>query len=375
MPGSGGVCFRILHPDPLDFSNPVGFPLQLSFCAEFSSKVPALKFQTLLKCLARQVKFEGKATFRVFWVMPLKQTQSLSKSLKDFPELSEQIRVGLKSYLDRGPDRKTLVMGILNITPDSFSDGGRFMDPADAVEQALQMQEDGADWVDVGGESTRPGARFVPAREEKQRVLPVIKALSKALRIPVSVDTYKAEVARAAVGEGARMVNDIGALRLDPAMGKTLARLKVPVVLMHMKGKPRTMQKNPIYRDLMGELTAFFRERLDFAAHCGIRQDRVWIDPGFGFGKTPRHNLELTRRLWELKVLGRPLLFGPSRKSTLGLLLGGLPPEERVEATGAALTAAVLKGAGMVRVHDVKAAVRVVKIAEAIRTGRGLPKP
>ncbi|HEY5037953.1 MAG TPA: dihydropteroate synthase, partial [bacterium] len=157
--------------------------------------------------------------------------------------------------------------------------------------------------------------------------------------------------------------------------GKTLARLKVPVVLMHMRGKPRTMQKKPLYKDLMGELISFFRERLDFAGKCGISEDRLLVDPGFGFGKTPWHNVEMTRRLWELKVLGKPILMGSSRKSTLGFLLGGLPPEERMEATHAAITASVLKGADFVRVHDVKSAVRVVKIADAIRYDRGLTKP
>ena len=377
MPPTGGVSFRILSPEPLDFSRPSSFPHELSLAAEFSSKAPALKLQRFLKNhpQVRFVKLIGKKSVQVLWVMGFRPAQTLPSSLKVFPELAAQIKTGMTGYLKATRPSKTRVMGVLNITPDSFSDGGRFLDPAQAVEQALQMQEEGADWVDVGGESTRPGARPVTSREEKERVIPVIKVLSKVLRIPVSIDTYKAEVARAAVGEGARMVNDIGALGLDSSMGKTLARLKVPVVLMHMKGKPRTMQKKPVYRDLMGELTSFFRERLRYAAQCGIRQDRIWIDPGFGFGKTPRHNIELTRRLWELTVLGRPLLLGPSRKSTLGWLLGGVSPEDRVEATGAAVTAAVLKGVDMVRVHDVKAAVRVVKIADAIRTGRGSPKP
>jgi len=262
---------------------------------------------------------------------------------------------------------KTQVMGILNVTPDSFSDGGQFLDPVVAVDQALRMQQEGADWIDVGGESTRPGAKALPVSEEKKRILPVLRACVKVLKVPLSVDTYKAETAKASVGEGARLVNDIGALRLDPRMGKTLARLNVPVVLMHMKGRPRIMQKNPRYQDVIGEIISFFRERLRFAQECGIHEDRIILDPGFGFGKTPWHNLELTRRLWEFKVLGRPLLLGPSRKSTLGTLLGGAPPEERVEGTAAAVTAAILKGADFVRVHDVKTMARVVKIADAIR--------
>ena len=270
---------------------------------------------------------------------------------------------------------KTQVMGILNVTPDSFSDAGRYIAPEIALERALQMQEEGADWVDVGGESTRPGAKPVSASEEKKRILPVIKACAKALRIPLSVDTYKSEVAAAAVGEGAQMVNDIGALQLDPRMGKTIARLNVPLVVMHMRGKPQTMQKNTGYRNLLQDLTAFFQERIQNALALGISRDRLLIDPGFGFGKTPTQNIEILRRLSEFKIFGLPVMIGPSRKSTLGFLLGGLPPEERVEATGAALTAAILQGADFVRVHDVKAAVRVVKIADAIRYNRGLTKP
>lgn len=270
---------------------------------------------------------------------------------------------------------RTIIMGILNITPDSFSDGGRYLDPARAVDRALQLQEEGANWVDVGGESTRPGARAVSETEEKKRILPVIKACVKVLKVPLSVDTSKASVAEAAVGEGARLVNDVGALGFDPRMGKTLARLKVPVILMHMQGKPRTMQKDPRYGDVVGDILRFFRDRLAFARTCGITEDRILLDPGFGFGKTPWHNIELTRRLGEFRVLGRPLVYGPSRKSTLGHLLGGLPFEERVEATSAAVAAGILAGADWVRVHDVKAMARVVKITDAIRYDRGLTRP
>jgi dihydropteroate synthase len=266
-------------------------------------------------------------------------------------------------------------MGILNVTPDSFSDGGKTLDPSRALDLALRMQDEGADLIDVGGESTRPGAVDVPAREETKRVLPVLRVLSKKLKIPISIDTTKAEVALLAVNEGASLVNDISALRGDPRMAETVRRLGVRVVLMHMKGRPRTMQRNPRYGDVAAEILSFFRSRVRFALERGIRRKNLILDPGFGFGKTPRHNLELTRRLWEFKVLDLPLLFGPSRKTTLGVLTGGLPPNERLESTAAAVTAGVLAGADFVRVHDVQSMVRVVKIADAIRNDRGLTRP
>jgi len=304
------------------------------------------------------------------------------------PILASQIEIGIEGCFKRGgwtlPGRgarkfhwgeRTIVMGILNATPDSFSDGGRFLDPLQAADQALRMQEEGADWVDLGGESTRPGTRGISASEETKRVLPVLKACAKVLRIPLSIDTTKSEVAKAAVGEGAQLVNDVGALRMDPLMGKVLARLKVPVVLMHMKGRPRTMQDHPRYGEVVGEILGFFRARMLSAMEAGIAEERIILDPGFGFGKQPRHNIEILRRLAEFRVLGRPLMLGPSRKSTLGIILGGLPASERVEGTGAAVVLAVQNGADWVRVHDVKSAVRVVKIADAVRTNRGLERP
>ena len=374
------VSFRILHPEP--FATPASLSPDIFCAVEFPSKNPAAQLEKILLSFphCRHVRLEKKPPYTVHWALSRIAAFQLVKVLKKFPELSSQMRKGLDGYLSEGFwvlkgrgskkfkwDRRTQVMGILNVTPDSFSDGGWYLDPRLAVERALRLQEEGAEWVDIGGESTRPGAQAISATEEKKRVLPVVKACAKALRIPVSVDTYKAEVARAAVGEGAQMINDIGALSLDPQMGRTLARLKVPVILMHMKGKPRTMQKDPFYRDVIGEILSFFRERMDYAESCGLPAEKLLLDPGFGFGKNPWHNLEITRRLWEFKVLGRPLVLGPSRKSTLGVLLGGAPPQERVEATAAAVTAAVLHGADFVRVHDVQSMARVVKIADAIR--------
>ena len=389
MSGGNEVSFRIIHPDPFGFFQ-TPFPSEITCIAEFPTAGPAHRLtQTLsLSPQIRHIQIGKKPPFKVSWSFPKAQALSFIKDLTDFPELSGQIRSGLNAFEaddfwklpGRGKrtfkwSHKTQIIGILNITPDSFSDGGQYLDPVLAVEQAFRMQEAGADWIDMGGESTRPGAKAVTTQEEKKRILPVIKACVKALRIPMSVDTYKAEVAQAAVGEGAQMINDIGALRLDPRMGKVVARLGVPVILMHMRGKPRTMQKNPVYRDVVGDILAFFRQRIAYARQCGIPEDRILLDPGFGFGKTPWHNIELTRRLWEFKVLGRPLVFGPSRKSTLGFLLGGAPPEKRVEATGAAVTAAILKGADFVRVHDVQSMAPVVKIADAIRYDRGLAAP
>jgi dihydropteroate synthase len=258
-------------------------------------------------------------------------------------------------------------MGILNTTPDSFSDGGRYLDPQAALERVLCMQEEGADLIDVGGESTRPGAPPVAVAEEKRRVVPVVRLLAKHLKVPISIDTSKAAVAEAAVDAGARILNDVGALRLDLRMPRCAARLKVPVVLMHMKGLPRTMQKNPVYRDVVGEVKEFLKDRIEDIEKAGVDPRNIVIDPGFGFGKTPEHNLELVRGLGSLRSLGKPLLLGASRKSTLGVLLGGLPPEERLEASLAVAVAGILAGADLLRVHDVKETVRAVRIADAIR--------
>jgi len=377
LPSQSGLSFRIVHPAPGAYRSHVPSDPILHCVVEVFGK-PSSILRRSLRMFPRD---GGRGGIRGHHFSASPRTLRALAMLPGLDQdLSQQIISGIEGHTrdlswDLGGGlrwgRKTLVMGILNITPDSFSDGGRFLDTHAAVDQALRMQEEGADWIDVGGESSRPGAAPVTLAEEKRRVLPVMKACAKRLKVPLSVDTYKAEMARAAVGEGARMVNDIGALDLDPKMGSTLARLKVPVLMMHMKGRPRTMQVKPRYRDLMGDLLFFFRQRVGMAEQWGISRDRLVLDPGFGFGKTPAHNLELTDRLWELKALGRPLVLGPSRKSTLGHLLGGVPVEGRLEATLAAVTVAVLRGAACVRVHDVKETVKAVKIADAIRYGRG----
>jgi dihydropteroate synthase len=264
---------------------------------------------------------------------------------------------------------RTVVMGILNVTPDSFFDGGRFQSPDTALGQALRMVEEGADIVDVGGESTRPGAEPLGSQEELDRILPVIEAIGRAASVPISVDTYKAAVAQGAVGAGAAMVNDISALTFDPLMAATVAELDVPVCLMHLKGTPRDMQRNPVYEDVVKEVRDWLARRTQAARSAGIREENIVIDPGFGFGKTAGHNLELLRRLREIAALGYPVVSGTSRKSTIGKVLGGLPVEERLEGTAATVALSIANGAAIVRVHDVKEMVRVARMTDAIVRG------
>ncbi len=263
---------------------------------------------------------------------------------------------------------RTALMGVLNVTPDSFSDGGRYFDPARAISRGVELARDGADIIDVGGESTRPGARHVSSKEEIDRVIPVIRGLRRAVSIPISIDTYKAPVARAALDEGADMVNDISAMRFDPAMVSLVAAEKVPVVLMHMQGKPQTMQKNPQYRDVLEEVKGFLFSRVHYALAAGVRSEQIIVDPGIGFGKDLRHNLKLLQGLPALTSLGWPLLVGPSRKTFIGTLLG-VGPEDRLEGTLAAAVGAVLWGANIIRVHDVREACRAIRIADALRFG------
>jgi dihydropteroate synthase len=263
---------------------------------------------------------------------------------------------------------RPLLMGVLNVTPDSFSDGGRYFDLPRAVAHAREMCAEGADIVDVGGESTRPGSDAVPADEEKARVLPVIAELAAEVSVPVSIDTQKAEVAEAALDAGAEMINDVSALRTDPAMAALAAERGVPVVLMHMQGTPKTMQAEPTYDEVVGEVKAWLAERVEHAVAAGIAEERILIDPGIGFGKKLGHNLELLRRLHELHELGRPVLVGTSRKSMLGAILD-LPEQERLHGTLATVAGAVLAGAHAVRVHDVRPALEVVKVCEAVRRG------
>ncbi len=256
-------------------------------------------------------------------------------------------------------------MGILNVTPDSFSDGGHFFSVDAALQRALTMQEEGASIIDVGGESTRPGAATVGAQEEIDRVVPVIEALRSKLSIPISIDTRKPEVMRAALAAGAGFINDVTALRTPEAM-HIAAQARVPVCLMHMLGEPHSMQGNPVYQDVVGEVKAFLAQRIADCVAAGIARDRLVIDPGFGFGKTLQHNLTLLRRLDEFSALGVPLLIGVSRKSMIGALLGESAPQQRVFASVALAMYALNKGAMLIRTHDVRATSDVVKMHAAL---------
>ncbi|NPV74197.1 MAG: dihydropteroate synthase [Pelotomaculum sp.] len=256
---------------------------------------------------------------------------------------------------------RTLVMGILNVTPDSFSDGGRFCEPGQALERAWQMVSEGADIIDVGGESTRPGYIPVEAGEELARVVPVLKRLAAEIPVPLSIDTTKASVARQAMEAGAHIINDQWALRADPGLAAVAAEYGAPLVMMHNQNGTR-------YRDLTGDMVEYFQESIAAAEKAGVDRAKIIVDPGFGFGKTPEQNLEMLRRLKELRCLGRPILVGTSRKSTIGKVLD-LPVDQRVEGTAATVAVAIVNGADIVRVHDVKEMARVVKMTDAIIRG------
>jgi dihydropteroate synthase len=261
---------------------------------------------------------------------------------------------------------RPLIMGVLNVTPDSFADSGCFFDHAAALAQARALVAAGADILDIGGESTRPFADPVPLQEELRRVLPVIEAIRPEISVPISIDTYKAPVARAALEAGATLINDISALRFDPDMAPLAAELQAPVVLMHMQGTPRDMQRRPHYHDLLGEVRDFFRERLDFAASHGLPADLMVLDPGIGFGKTWQHNLEILNHLDVFLELGVPLLVGPSRKAFIGHILDLPAGPERDVGTLAAVAVAVLRGARIVRTHNVAYARQVLAVLAEI---------
>ena len=261
---------------------------------------------------------------------------------------------------------RTQIMGILNVTPDSFSDGGCFKSPEEAIEFGIQMVGEGADIIDVGGESSRPGAESVSLKEELRRVIPVIEGLVRRVAVPISVDTTKAKVAREAVKSGAEIINDISAMRFDEQMPAVVADTGAAVILMHMRGTPKDMQEGDLtYRSLLSDITDFLRERMERAQSAGIELECIMIDPGLGFGKKAEDNLKLLKHLSAFRVLGRPIVTGASRKSFIGKVTGG-DPRNRLEGTAAAVTAVIINGGHVVRVHDVRAMKRVAAMADAI---------
>jgi dihydropteroate synthase len=266
---------------------------------------------------------------------------------------------------------RTLVLGVINATPDSFSDGGAIADDRDGLRQAVKLVSEGADILDVGGESSRPGAKPVPLKEELRRVIPLIRLITKEMDIPVSVDTAKAEVARRAIEAGAEIINDITALRGDRDMARVAASAGTPVILMHMRGNPSTMQKGALsYGSLLGEIIDFLENRIEHACSAGIPRESLVIDPGIGFGKSGEDNLRLLRHLGAFRTIGLPICIGVSRKAFTGKVTGVNVPAERIEGTAAAVTAAILNGANIIRVHDVGFMMRVAAMADAIRRAR-----
>lgn len=312
----------------------------------------------------------------------LPQLEALAKELQADPEKSRlcdaicttlshhqrggfSIKVGSKELI---LGTRPCIMGVLNVTPDSFYDSGRYYQLDSAFEQAEHMLEEGADIIDVGGQSSRPGADELATEEELARTIPVVERMAKMTDVPISIDTYRSEVARQALDVGARMINDITALRGDQKMGQLAASRGVPVVLMHMQGGPKTMQQNPSYGDLMAEICLYLRQSIELGLKAGVSEEQLIVDPGIGFGKTAAHNLEIIARLKELASLGRPILIGPSRKSFIGAVLD-LPPEERLLGTAASLVLARVRGAHIFRVHDIKEAKEVLTMTDAILTG------
>lgn len=274
------------------------------------------------------------------------------------------IRGGVLPLADR-----VHIMGILNVTPDSFSDGGRHLNPDDAVAQALSMVEQGADVLDIGAESSRPGAVPIDEEEERRRLIPIVRAICRRVSIPVSIDTTKASIAERALDEGAAIINDISALRFDARMGAVVAKSSAGLILMHMQGHPQTMQHAAQYADVVGEVRRFLKARVEAAKEMGIVPERILLDPGIGFGKNCRHNLALLNQLETLGTLGRPVVVGVSRKAFIGKVLDR-PVDERLMGTAGAVAVAVMKGARMVRVHDVAPIRDVVRMIEAIQSHR-----
>ena len=274
--------------------------------------------------------------------------------------------------------KRTLIMGVLNVTPDSFSDGSKFYVEEHAIEHAMRMEAAGADLIDIGAESTRPGSEGISAEEEWKRLLPVLGGLRRLLKIPISIDTQKAEVAETALDAGAQIINDISGLRSDPRIAEVAARRRVPLILMHLRGEPRTMQTGPFARDVMKDVLQGLRKSVAIARKAGVPKSQIILDPGIGFGKSYAQNYELLQKLPQLAKLGYPLLVGTSRKGFLGATLARedkpAPPEERIWGTAATVTASILNGAHIVRVHDVEEMAQVARVADCVLDTKRAPK-
>ncbi|UCD91841.1 MAG: dihydropteroate synthase [Methanobacteriota archaeon] len=294
------------------------------------------------------------------------QCKQIAAEVEEVLENFEKRDFVLKLPKKKIPLDRTLVMGVLNVTPDSFSDGGKFLEPDTAINHGEEMAKQGADIIDIGGESTRPYSDPVSQEEELKRVRPVVEELLQRIDVPISIDTMHPEVAKEIVEMGAQMVNDVSGLR-DEQMMSTVAELDVPVVIMHMLGEPKTMQEKPEYKDVMGDICRYLRNQVDAAVKGGISREKIIVDPGIGFGKTVEHNLEIVRRLGEMRSLGFPILIGASRKSFIGKILDA-DETERMEGSLAAMVSSIQNGANIVRVHDVKESVRAVKIADAVHS-------
>jgi dihydropteroate synthase len=279
-----------------------------------------------------------------------------------FRPKKEMIKRLLRKY------NRTLVMGVLNVTPDSFSDGGDFFNSRDAVRRGIEMLREGADIIDIGGESTRPGAKAVPAALELERIIPAIRGIRKKTNAPISVDTRKSQVAELAIKAGADIVNDVSGLRFDNEMAAVVAKYKAGVILMHSKGDPETMQDAPSYRDVVKEVIKSLKASIAIARRAGIKQGAIALDPGIGFGKTVAHNLRILNSLDRICAIGQPVCIGTSRKSFIGKVLGSKRPEDRLAGTIASSVIAISKGASIVRVHDVKAMVQAARVADSILT-------
>jgi dihydropteroate synthase len=289
--------------------------------------------------------------------------QSLKEILRNLSRAHYTIRCRKRTFT---LGKQTLLMGVLNVTPDSFSDGGLFLDKKKAIARGLKMVEEGADFIDIGGESTRPGSKPLGLDEELRRVIPVIESLAKDVDVPISIDTYKSAVAKKAIDAGAQIINDISGLHLDPSLSQVAAKEDVPLVLMHIRGNPETMQKKIHYESLFSEIIQYLKDSIQRAESAGVDPEQIIIDPGIGFGKTVEDNLLILKNLQEFKILGKPLLLGTSRKSFIGKILNA-DVTERLEGTLSTVVVGVLNGAHIIRCHDVIQAKRAIAIADAVR--------